>query len=346
MTKEEYKENFIKKSKEIHKNENLDYSEVVYINNRTKVKIIDKDLKDNGEIYGEYYITPSNHLKGQSHPLKRAKKISNTKKFTTEKIIELFKKVHKEEKLDYSEVVYKGIDIPVKIICKEKDSNGNEYGEFYQTPRIHLKGCTHPRLSIDKNKIKNKKTTEYCIDRIKKVHGDKYDLSKINYKNNREKIEVICKKHGSFLISPENIYYGKGCPKCNASKLEQELIIEFENNNIDYEYQVHLKNDKRKSIDFFIPSKNIFIECQGEQHYTPTKFTQKTTDEESEIIFENRKNIDAEKYKYAKENNCEMIYYSNKKHFINKDINIKTDFYKDKIVYDDKNDLINYIKKG
>ena len=107
MTKEEYKENFIKKSKEIHKNENLDYSEVVYINNRTKVKIIDKDLKDNGEIYGEYYITPSNHLKGQSHPLKRAKKISNTKKFTTEKIIELFKKVHKDEKLDYSEVVYK-----------------------------------------------------------------------------------------------------------------------------------------------------------------------------------------------------------------------------------------------
>ena len=41
-----------------------------------------------------------------------------------------------------------------------------------------------------------------------------------------------------------------------------------------------------------------------------------------------------------------MIYYTNKKHFTNKDINIKTDFYKDKIVYDDKNDLINYIKKG
>jgi hypothetical protein len=49
------REKFIKKALEVHKGENLDYSEVVYVNNRTPVKIIDHDLDENGVEYGEFW---------------------------------------------------------------------------------------------------------------------------------------------------------------------------------------------------------------------------------------------------------------------------------------------------
>ena len=48
-------ENFIEKAKTVHKGENLDYSKVVYKNNRTPVLIIDHDLDDDGNEYGEFY---------------------------------------------------------------------------------------------------------------------------------------------------------------------------------------------------------------------------------------------------------------------------------------------------
>ena len=81
MTKEDRKKDFIKRAKEVHKNENLDYSQVEYINNRTAVKIIDHDLRPDGTEYGEFWQTPTNHLKGQTHPDKKNIRISKTKTF-------------------------------------------------------------------------------------------------------------------------------------------------------------------------------------------------------------------------------------------------------------------------
>ncbi len=257
-------QSFIEKAKIVHCDENLDYSKVNYINNRTKVIIIDHDLDENGNEYGEFEVTPSNLLKGRSHPLKRGKKISLQKKFTTEQIIKLFQEKHVDEKLDYSLVEYKGIDEPVAIICKELNDDGIEYGLFYQTPRIHLKGCTHPKLSIDRNRKKQIKTTEYFIGKSKEVHGDLYDYSKSNYLGNDKPIEIICKKHGSFWMTPENHYYGKGCSKCgfHLSHNENE-IIDF---LIEKGEEV-IQNDRfilnGKELDIYLPNKQLAIEYNG-----------------------------------------------------------------------------------
>ena len=255
---------FIEKAKNIHCNENLDYSKVVYINNKTKVIIIDRDLDENGNEYGEFQITPSNLLKGRSHPKKRGKKISNKKKFTTEHIISLFKEKHENEKLYYSLVEYNGMDIPVAIICKEVNDEGVEYGLFYQTPRIHLKGCTHPKLSIDKNSKKQIKTTEYFINKSKKVHGDLYDYSQSNYLGNDKPIAIICPKHGLFWMTPENHYYGKGFPKCgfHLSNGENE-IIDFLKNNVNGIIQGDRSVLSGLELDIYIPSKQIAIEYNG-----------------------------------------------------------------------------------
>ena len=45
---------------------------------------------------------------------------------------------------------------------------------------------------------KKKTTTEEFIERARKVHGDKYDYSKVEYINSRTKVCIICPEHGEF----------------------------------------------------------------------------------------------------------------------------------------------------
>ena len=264
---------FIQKAKEVHKGENIDYSCVVYKNNRTPVKLIDHDLKDDGTEYGEFWQTPYNHLSGQCHPLKKGKRISKTKSLSQEEIIERFKKVHKGENLDYSEVIYVNMHTPVKIISHDLRPDGTEYGEFWQEPVVHLKGCTHPEIGKRKLALKQTLTTEEFIEKAKKIHiNADFDYSQVNYVNNRTKVKILCnkcdsngKKHGIFETSPDNFLQGKGCPKCgnHISKAEDE-IIEF------IEKLLNIKVEKRnhnilngKELDIYIPDLKIAFEYNG-----------------------------------------------------------------------------------
>lgn len=45
-------------------------------------------------------------------------------------------------------------------------------------------------------------TTEQFIEKARKVHGDKYNYSKVEYVNNHTKICVICNIHGEFWQIP------------------------------------------------------------------------------------------------------------------------------------------------
>lgn len=61
-------------------------------------------------------------------------------------------------------------------------------------------------------------TNEEFIEKARKVHGDKYDYSKVEYKNARTKVCIICKKHGEFWQTPDHHLRGKGCRKCAEEK--------------------------------------------------------------------------------------------------------------------------------
>ena len=255
---------FISKAKEVHKNENIDYSKVVYLNNRTPVLLIDKDLRPDGTEYGEYWQTPYNHLRGQSHPDKRGYKISKNKSAKQKEIIERFKNVHPNENLDYSEVVYVNMHTKVKIIDRDLMPNGIEYGEYWQEPVVHLKGCGHPLKGKNKQIKKQSLTLNQFIAKSKKVYGDKdYDYSKVNYINNKTKVCIICPQHGDFEISLDNFLQGKSCPKCgnHLSFAEEEI-----SNYIKQYYCVERNNRKILNgleIDIYIPELKIGIEYNG-----------------------------------------------------------------------------------
>jgi hypothetical protein len=128
-------EDFIKKSNDIH-NYIYDYSNVEYLNNHTKVKIICK-------IHGEFEISPSSHIKkyGCQECL-----LEEKVKIKYENWVKKCNLYH-NNLYDYSKVEYLNNQVKVKIICKK-------HGDFYQEPRIHLThGCMVCRESKGEKEV-------------------------------------------------------------------------------------------------------------------------------------------------------------------------------------------------
>ena len=73
--------------------------------------------------------------------------------------------------------------------------------------------------------LSNSDKTSIFINKVKKIHGDKFDYSKTAYKKSTEKVTIICKQHGEFNQSPNNHLSGNGCTKC---VLENRKIISNE----------------------------------------------------------------------------------------------------------------------
>jgi hypothetical protein len=273
------KQNFIEKAKKVHIGENIDYSEVVYVDNRTPVKLIDHDIKADGTEYGIFYQTPYNHLRGNSHPDKRNKKISESKKKDTAWFIKKASEIHKGENLDYSKTVYKGAHKKVLIIDHDLKPDGTEYGEYWQEANSHLKGSKHPDKAKEIRIGKERLTNDEFIEKAKKVHiNDDYDYSKTIYKSYREKVNVFCNKtnkrgerHGLFSISAENFLAGKGCPKCgNQLSIGEEEIYKFLVNLIGK--KLIIRHDREilngKELDIYIPSHKFAIEYDGLKWHT------------------------------------------------------------------------------
>lgn len=113
----------IEEFKKVH-GDTYDYSEVKYVNNSTKVKIICKK-------HGSFWQSPISHKKAGCPKCGNIRSIESSKLSTEEFIIRAVS-IH-EHRYDYSKVDYEGTQIPVEIICKE-------HGSFFQRPNDHLSG--------------------------------------------------------------------------------------------------------------------------------------------------------------------------------------------------------------
>ena len=57
-------------------------------------------------------------------------------------------------------------------------------------------------------------TMEEFLQKSQKVHGNRYDYSKVAYKSRNTKIIIICPFHKEFLQTPGCHFRGRGCPMC------------------------------------------------------------------------------------------------------------------------------------
>lgn len=96
------------------------------------------------------------------------------------------------------------------------------------------------------------------------------------YNGMQEKTQIKCLKCGFIWnVKPNNLEFGKGCPKCNKkiSKGEQKIITWLDKHNIDFQFQYPINIEGHHLVmDFYLPSKDLWIEYNGEQHYNPVNF--------------------------------------------------------------------------
>lgn len=318
---------FIEDAERVHGNK-YDYSKVVYNGCKEKVCIICPE-------HGEFWQTPDAHVQGRGCPVCRYINSAKNNSLTRDEFIEKARKIH-GDKYDYSKVEYINQKIPVCIICHEKDENGKEHGEFWQTPTGHI----DKKADCPKCKKNHRYTTEEFVDTLPQWIKDKYDFSKFKYKTTHEKSILICKEHGEFLQSPHNIRKGIGCPECNESKLERNVREFLKENKIEYisEYKKDADFGKQR-LDFFLPKYSVGIECQGIQHFVPTDFAGKG--EEWKINeFKHIQELDINKQRMCVEKGIKLIYYTTKEHKILSEKNSSYDCYP---VLTDVGEILNYL---
>ncbi len=83
-------------------------------------------------------------------------------------------------------------------------------------------------------------TTESFIAEAKEIYGDRYDYSKVAYKNGEHRVVVKCPVHGDFQVFAREHLDGKGCPKCEKSdkviaKLKEKFGDKFGLDEFVYE---------------------------------------------------------------------------------------------------------------
>lgn len=287
-----------------------DYTNAAYVNNINKVIIICKT-------HGEFSQSPGNHLAGHGCPFCKSDKLKQPL-MTLESFITKARSIH-SDKYNYSQSVYRGSKQPLMIICKI-------HGAFKQQPNSHLNGRGCPECAYSHKYSNNNR----FIVKAKRVHGDKYDYSQVDYINCRRaviikcpvhgifkqkplyhlrrgcskcamgavgvmqridfvkragiihgdkydysraqfigihgKVNIICKKHGSFNQSAGNHLYNKvGCPKCgaavNSSKIQNKL-----SNDLRRLAAVEINNRSiipPHEIDVWLPQYTIGVECHG-----------------------------------------------------------------------------------
>ena len=164
--------------------------------------------------------------------------------------IQKFSKVHGTT-YDYSMYLksdkkYRVMD-KIPIICKK-------HGVFFKSMNNHKRGQGCPKC-----KTRRRKTKVEHIQDLVETHGDRYDYSlyrspSVVTKNTKDKIPIICRRHGVFYQTIATHKAGSHCPLCmraeRKNKKIQKHISEFNivhNGEYDYSEALKLGHDPKSS---------------------------------------------------------------------------------------------------
>jgi hypothetical protein len=169
-------------------------------------------------------------------------------------------------------------------------------------------GCVY----CSKERSSNKQKIEYDV--VKREFENRgYELLDTTYNKAKEKLRYQCLNHKDKIqyISYDKLKRGEGCVYCTSSKGERRIIQILNNNNIEYHFQYKFPDCRYKYLlrfDFYIPSYNLCIEYQGEQHYEPRSFNwDKNDTEKIEFAFSEQQKRDKMKRNYCCKNKIKLL---------------------------------------
>jgi len=183
-------EEFIKRAENVHSCK-FDYSLVDYQGSLQKIDII-------CPTHGVFKQTPNSHINDR---LGCKKCYNDMRVVTTDKFITRSNKIHNNQ-YDYSCTEIVNTQEKVTVICRK-------HGKFELTANNHLhgRGCPCCYKSF-------KKTTKQFIIEANEVHNNKFNYNNTVYTTAKNKVEIVCDKHGSFFQTPNDHLSGRGCRKC------------------------------------------------------------------------------------------------------------------------------------
>jgi len=195
-----------------------DYSKVVYKGAKIKVGI-------GCPKHGPFWQRPNHHSQGYGCRDCAIEARAKANTHTLEQFIALAKEVH-GDKYDYSRADERDEEGRRCIICRE-------HGPFWQRPGGHLqdRGCRDCGYEVVA-KAKTQ-TTEQFIALAKEVHGDKYDYSRADERDEEDRRCIICREHGPFWQIPTTHLYGSGCRECAVTGFKQQLPAQLYLYNIE-----------------------------------------------------------------------------------------------------------------
>lgn len=241
------------------------YDKVEYVNSVTKVTVTCSK-------HGDFSIRPNDHLSMKGCRKCADERHANRSRLTREEFIDKARQIH-GDKYSYDKVEYKACKIKVAIICPV-------HGVFYQTPGNHLQGYGCNACGYDATAKKNTAEDTRFEQAARMVHGDKYDYSKAKYVHGKRKVEIICKKHGSFFMRPNgHVSSGQGCPSCstgNTSKAEKEIAESLGNLGISGWTTNRRDVIRPLEIDLYNEGLKLAVEINGEYWHTERRGKDKT----------------------------------------------------------------------
>jgi hypothetical protein len=251
-------EQFIKKSHDIHGNK-YNYSNVEYVGAHKKVKIECKK-------HGIFLQRPNDHLSGYGCKLCANENHKDTK----EEFVTKANQIH-NSKYNYDKFIYIRHNIKGTITCPI-------HGDFLQTPRVHLfagtgKGCHSCGERAQSNTFK-------FIKKAQIKHGDNYDYSQVDYTIAHNKVNIICKTHGSFQQVASEHLKGYGCSKCigSISKKETNWLnsIGVPDTPLFRQVTIKININQQIRVDGFNPNTKTIYEFYGDfWHGHPTRYNSK-----------------------------------------------------------------------
>jgi hypothetical protein len=239
---------FLKKAKEIH-GDTYSYDEVVYINCKKSVSI---KCNTCGKSFKQ---TPEVHINGGGCRCNRVALFHVT---SLETFIQKSREKH-GDKYDYFKVDFINGHTKVTITCRD-------HGDFEQIPQDHYQrgsgciGCSGRKQS----------TTSEFIEKARKVHGDHYDYSKVEYVTSIINVTIICSIHRrEFQQSPSSHLQGRGCYDCSKKKATSKITSTKEE-FIAKAQTVHGNMYTYDNVDYVNNSTNILITCKNHGDFKQT----------------------------------------------------------------------------
>lgn len=330
---EEFIKKTIRKAKEKHKDKG-------YIYHPELINIEEGKMGIECNKHGIFWQNIKNHINSKTDcPLCAKEKQKISQRLTFDDVISKANKIH-NFKYTYHRESYIDTQTKTIITCPI-------HGDFEQAMHEHLQGKGCKQCANERIRKAKALSLDNVLEKMKNAHkykNYKYDLIEDFYENVKSKVPIICEnkfkngeKHGIFWQTVSNHIYGNGCPLCKTSYLENDVNIALrEKINMEFIHQYHNKDILgRQSFDFFLPSVNIAIECQGEQHFINNFFKSKGI-KFSERHLEYIQSLDKEKKRNCIKNGIKLIYFLDKKFVKYLD---KEDYYATNV-----DDLIDLIK--